>query len=228
MRFGAAPNGTSRFQKPSFPEDAEDPSVLITETGNSCYQVRPSSTNVSCSSNLFAATASGGGPRLGGPLPGNPRGATQSEDCLFADLYVPLSAFSNQVPVVIWIYGGAYIFGAKDAGFTNGMPFYDPKGLMRIAKQTGQEFIFVAGNYRLGAFGWLAGPTMEQGAAPNAGLWDQRLLMEFVNTYIDSFGGKTSDVSLWGESAGGGSILHHLTSAITPPPFHRVMVQSPA
>jgi len=118
-------------------------------------------------------------------------------------------------------------FGAKDAGFGQGMPFYNATGLLRTAHATGRDFIFVTGNYRLGAFGWLAGPTMEEHATPNAGLYDQRLLFDFVKMHIGKFGGDAGHISAWGESAGAASILHHLT-ATEPPVFNRVMVQSPA
>ena len=136
--------------------------MKVSEYGYSCFQARPNSSAVKCPSTPFTDIIADDLPRPGGPLPGNPRGATQSEDCLFADIYVPLSAFSTPVPVVNWVYGGAYVFGVKDTGWTNNLPYYDAKGLMRIAEKTGQKFIFIAGNYRLGAFGWLAGPTMEK------------------------------------------------------------------
>lgn len=53
---------------------------------------------------------------------------------------------------------------------------------------------------------------MEQNAQPNAGLHDQRLLLDWVQKYIGKIGGDKSSVSVWGLSAGGGSILHHLTA----------------
>lgn len=59
-------------------------------------------------------------------------------------------------------------------------------------------------NYRLGALGWLAGPTLQQsGGVSNAGLYDQRLAIEWVAKYIHLFGGDPNQITLLGESAGG-------------------------
>lgn len=146
-------------------------------------------------------------------------------------MYVPASAFAgnhtSSLPVAVYIYGGAFTFGAKDAGFDVGMPLYDATGIMRAAHTAGRDIVFVTGNYRLGAFGWLAGPTMEEFGTPNAGLWDQRLLFDFVKTHIPKVGGNASQISVWGESAGAGSIIYHLTST-EPPVWSRALALSPA
>ena len=146
--------------------------------------------------------------QIGGPLPPSPH----SEDCLFLDIYVPKSAFNlgiAKTPVVVWFFGGAYIFGSKDT-FGPKIPFYTGDGLIESASTIPKDVIFVAGNYRLGAFWWLAGPTMQSDGLPNAGLYDQRLILQWVQKYINLFGGDKTQVSAWGESAGAGSILHHL------------------
>jgi carboxylesterase type B len=67
-----------------------------------------------------------------------------------------------------------------------------------------------------------------QNGVANAGLWDQRLLVDFVTKYIGNFGGLADKISLWGESAGAGSILYQLTSS---PPISNIksaLLQSPA
>lgn len=156
----------------------------------------------------------------------------QDEDCLFLDIYVPETAIEKAksknatTPVVVWLFGGAFVFGSKDP-LLNGeysSPFYSGRGAVTSA---GHDLIFVAANYRLGAFGWLAGPSMQYQGYPNAGLSDQRLVFEFVQRYIGLVGGDSSQVSAWGESAGASSILHHLISK-NPPSFHRAAVNSPA
>ena len=150
------------------------------------------------------------------------------------DLYVPAPALQPNptlLPVVVWFYGGAYIFGAKDAGASSDLPLYDPTGMMQLLPG---KFIFVASNYRMGAFGWLAGPTMEANAVPNVGLEDQRLALQFVRDRISLFGGDATKVSAWGQSAGAGSILHHLIAqdpdkgVPRDPLFTRAILQSPA
>ena len=68
-------------------------------------------------------------------------------------------------------------------------------------------------NYRLGALGWLSGPTLEAaGGVSNAGLYDQRLAIEWVAKYAHLFGGDGRNITLLGESAGGGSIMHQITA----------------
>jgi carboxylesterase type B len=86
-------------------------------------------------------------------------------------------------------------------------------------------------NYRLGALGWLAGPTLQAaGGVSNAGLYDQRLALEWVQNNIHLFGGDPDRVTIIGESAGGGSIMHQITAygGQKPVPFAQAIPQSPA
>jgi carboxylesterase type B len=71
---------------------------------------------------------------------------------------------------------------------------------------------------------------MEREGAPNAGLWDQRAVMEWIKSYGNLFGGDTGNVSVWGESAGAGSITHHLTAfgGKKESLFNRAVIQSSA
>lgn len=72
------------------------------------------------------------------------------------------------------------------------------------------EVIYITGNYRLGAFGWLAGTTTGKQAVPNAGLYDQRLVFQWVQDFVHLVGGDKTQVPAWGESASASPILHHL------------------
>lgn len=105
--------------------------------------------------------------------------------------------------VLVWIYGGGYTSGSK-AGQNSG----SPAGLLRRGDG---NFIYVTINYRIGAFGWLSGPTLQHDGVANAGLWDQRFALEWVQRNIHLFGGDPDRVTVAGESAGGGSILHQIT-----------------
>jgi carboxylesterase type B len=84
--------------------------------------------------------------------------------------------------------------------------------------------------FKLGALGWLAGSTVEKEGTPNVGLWDQRAVLEWIQKYGNLFGADTDNVSVWGESAGAGSINHHLTAfgGSRPVLFKRAVIQSPA
>lgn len=158
-----------------------------------------------------------------------------AEDCLFLDVYVPQSVWEKGIkgisdtPVVVWFYGGAFEFGAKSA-YGGDVPFYEGNGLIAAARNLSEDMIFVAGNYRLGAFGWLSGHSIESLATANAGLYDQRLLLQWVQDFIHLFGGDKNQVSAWGESAGAGSILHHVIAdgGKQDPLFQRAFLQSPA
>ena len=90
--------------------------------------------------------------------------------------------------------------------------------------------MFVAINYRLGAFGWLSGPTLQSDGTANAGLYDQRLALEWVQKNIHLFGGDANCVTVAGESAGGGSIMHQITAfggLKGAAPFQQAILQSP-
>jgi carboxylesterase type B len=121
------------------------------------------------------------------------------------------------------IYGGGYTLGEKGGA-------YDPSGLIEASRVDGSEgIIFVAMNYRLGAFGWLSGPTLQSNGTANAALYDQRLAIEWVGQNIHLFGGDPERITLMGQSAGGGSIMHQITAygGAVPAPFQQAILQSP-
>lgn len=84
-------------------------------------------------------------------------------------------------------------------------------------------------NYRLGAFGWLSGPTFQENGTANAGLHDQRFAIEWVKKHISKFGGDPERITIFGESAGGGSIMHQITAygGLKPVSFQQALPQSP-
>ncbi|KAL0264937.1 hypothetical protein SLS55_000891 [Diplodia seriata] len=155
--------------------------------------------------------------------------AAETEDCLFLDVIVPKKIFESAgsaagAPVVVWIHGGGYTSGSK-------ISYGNPAGLI-ARSQTGSSdgVVFVALNYRLGAFGWLSGPTFQQDGTANLGLHDQRFALEWVQKNIHLFGGDKDRVTVVGESAGAGSIMHQITAfgGSAPSLFHQAVPQSPA
>jgi carboxylesterase type B len=83
---------------------------------------------------------------------------------------------------------------------------------------------------QLGAFGFLGGDTVEkEGGTPNAALWDQRAVFQWIQDYASLFGGDANDVSAWGESAGAASIIHHLAAFGGKKPilFKKAVLNSP-
>lgn len=243
IRFGKAPDGsaggTARFAASEAPDAVSSPETVFVKAPTAptaCLGVDMNQ-KVNCNE------TKGRTPNWGGPIlsPGHSKAdTTMSEDCLFLDIFVPVSAISSAatLPVVVWFYGGAYVFGSKDTGLAKSAPLYDGSGLMEAAKGMNGSLIYVAGNYRLAHLGWLAGSTVlgiddSKKATANAGLTDQRLLLKFVQDHIDKFGGDSSRVTAFGESAGAGSILHHLvamdsTGMPRDPMFSQAALQSAA
>lgn len=102
-----------------------------------------------------------------------------------------------------------------------------PNELMAATKEYWPDgAIWVAMNYRLGSFGFLASP--EDGIA-NAGLLDQRLALDWVQEHIHKFGGNPENVTIMGISAGAGSVMHQITAhgRRKDVPFHKAIAQSP-
>ncbi|KAH8152829.1 uncharacterized protein LAJ45_03055 [Morchella importuna] len=202
IRFAAPPVGNLRWAKPAAP--LTQSGVQDGTVGYQCMQAAPQQ--------LFVAY-----PILQSLEPA-------SEDCLFLDIQVPGAAVRGEVkdlPILFWIFGGGYVLGSKSFFLYDGNPFL---------KASGNNLIYVAPNYRLGAFGFLNGPTMESQGTPNAAFWDQRAALQWVQDYISLLGGDKTAVTAMGESAGAGSIMHHLTAqgGTLTPQFKRAILMSPA
>lgn len=130
-----------------------------------------------------------------------------SEDCLYMNVVRPAGHEDKKLPVAFWIHGG---------GFTQGGGVdqrYNTSFLVRNAVSIGKPIIAVTINYRLSAWGFLSGsPELASAGTLNLGLRDQRLAMHWVQENIAAFGGDPSQVTIWGESAGGASVGFHLTA----------------
>ena len=122
--------------------------------------------------------------------------AAGNEDCLYLNVYAPAEA--DDLPVMVWMHGGAFILGS-------GGGEYDPTRLVD------KDVIVVTLNYRLGLLGFLAHPGLEHDGG-NFGLMDQQQALRWVKDNIASFGGDADNVTIFGESAGGHSVLSHIVS----------------
>ncbi|OJJ42979.1 hypothetical protein ASPZODRAFT_19957 [Penicilliopsis zonata CBS 506.65] len=215
IRFAAPPTGKLRFEKPASPK--QETTLQTGEYGPSCIQNVPLGLF-----NLGILDKTPLGDMIDGGFSRFAGGT--DEDCLFLDVQVPGRAIragqvSFNLPVAVYFHGGAYTFGTKNHVSTKG-----------IWRQAGEDLIIVAANYRLGAYGWLAGTSMENQGTPNLGLYDQRAALQWVQSYIGLVGGDKRDVSAWGESAGAGSIMHHLVAfgGAQDPLFAKAVLISPA
>ena len=145
-----------------------------------------------------------------------------SEDCLNLNVWTPhLPADGDeQLPVLFWIHGGAFVNGSGS------VPWYDGSSLAARG-----DVVVVTINYRLGAFGFLdlsdlGGPDYQ--ASGNLGLLDQIAALRWVQENISVFGGDPNRVCLTGESAGAMSVGTLLATDAAKGMFHRAILQSGA
>jgi len=134
---------------------------------------------------------------LGDIVPGMKVRDTDEDSCLTLNVWAP--AADTPLPVLVWFHGGSFVIGASS------QPVYDGALLA-----TEQQVVVVSANYRLGAFGFL--DARRFGGVANCGVRDAVCALEWVRDHIAAFGGDPSRVVAFGESAGGGLLLHALAS----------------
>jgi para-nitrobenzyl esterase len=138
--------------------------------------------------------------------------ANDSEDCLYLDVHAPTG--QGPFPVMVNFHGGNFVTGGTGQ-------YADPSPLV----SNGVIVVNVA--YRLGAMGFLAHPALVQdGAAGNYGIMDQQLALRWVQDNIAHFAGDSTNVTIFGESAGGFSVMTHLASPGSKGLFVKAIVQS--
>ncbi|MFE8595544.1 carboxylesterase/lipase family protein [Archangium violaceum] len=154
--------------------------------------------------------------KSGGGDPG-----TLSEDCLYLNVWTPRfeeGARPSGLPVMVWIHGGAYIIGA------GGLPVYNGSPLVK------KGAIVVTLNYRLGHLGFFSHPALdkENPTKPinNFGLLDQIAALQWVQRNIAEFGGDPNNVTIFGQSAGGKSVLALFCTPLAKGLFHKGIAQS--
>lgn len=141
----------------------------------------------------------------------------QSEDCLYLNVWTP-GLDGAKRPVMVWIHGGAFVLGAGSE------PLYDGRRLSERG-----DVVVVTINYRLGALGYLAHPSLVDeatGACGNWGLLDQIAAIEWVRDNIEAFGGDPSNITIFGESAGSMSVTTIMSAPGARGLFRRAIAQS--
>ena len=141
-----------------------------------------------------------------------------SEDCLTVNVWRPATETAQPLPVMVWIHGGGFVNGSGTAAL------YDGSALAR------QGVVVVTLNYRLGRFGFFAHPALTRedpnGSLGNYGLLDQIAALKWVRANIAAFGGDPTQVTVFGESAGGMSVNHLMVSPAARGLFQRAIVES--
>jgi len=137
-----------------------------------------------------------------------------SEDCLYLNVFTPETKFlgGTAYPVMVWIHGGAFRFGSSTS------EHYGPERLLE------EDIVLVTINYRMGPFGFLT--TGDDIAPPNVGILDQRMALRWVQENIAAFAGDPERVTLFGESAGGISVMAHMASPGSRGLFHQAIAMS--
>jgi para-nitrobenzyl esterase len=154
------------------------------------------------------------------PFPGDaaPLGTPPAEDCLYLNVWLPAAAPVGRLPVMVWIYGGGFVNGGSSPAVYDGSAF------------ARRGVAFVSFNYRLGRFGFFGHPALTKespdGPLGNYGYLDQIAALHWVQRNIAAFGGDPRNVTIFGESAGGGSVLTLLTSPMAKGLFHKAIVES--
>jgi carboxylesterase type B len=145
------------------------------------------------------------------------------EDCLSLNVYVPSgnrTAPPGGWPIMLFWYGGSWEMGA--AGF----PLYDADADVQLM----EDIIFASSNYRENAMGFLAGDDLRaespDGSVGNYGLLDQRAALKFLHDNAAGFSGNPDRITIFGESAGAGSVSHHLTMPSSWPYFSAAAMES--
>ncbi|KAF7288358.1 Carboxylic ester hydrolase [Mycena chlorophos] len=185
IRYAAPPTGPLRWQAPTAPASTRGIQQATTQP-LMCYQGALGSN----------ATAD--------PLLVRRVTSAQSEDCLFLSVYSPSLTPKKLLPTLVWIHGGGnlrYLEGA--ASDYNGT---------ELVIESNHNLVVVIIQYRLGLFGFLAGQEIHDHGAANAGLLDQQFALRWVHQNINKFGGDPAHVTIWGESAGAGSVFQHLVA----------------
>jgi para-nitrobenzyl esterase len=143
-----------------------------------------------------------------------------SEDCLFANLWTGATSATERRPVLVWIYGGGF------SGGSGSNQQFDGEALAK------KGAVVVTFNYRLGALGFLATPELSKESGHNAsgdfGLLDDIAMLQWVHKNIASFGGDPDRVTIFGQSAGAGSVGFLAMSPLAKGLFQRAIEESHA
>lgn len=144
-----------------------------------------------------------------------------SLDCLYLNVFSPKGA-SSPLPVMVWVYGGAYSQGGTGAKVLGSADV--PYDLAKFAAET--NCVVVTFNYRLNLYGFLDLHSLDSSFDRNNGLFDQIMALKFVKENIKAFGGDPDNITVFGQSAGGACILALMTMKEAEGLFHKAIVQS--
>jgi para-nitrobenzyl esterase len=189
--FAATTGGSNRW-KPPQPATAWTTTLNATALGPICPQIDPSTS-------AYATTS--------------------DENCLTLNVWTPALESATPLPVMVWIFGGAYSFGSGGAAPYSGDQLV-PKG----------NVVVVTMNYRVGTLAFFAHTELAaedpSHSTGNYGLLDQQAALKWVQTNIAAFGGDKNNVTVFGESAGANSVCLQLLSPGSRGLFAKAIIES--
>lgn len=142
-----------------------------------------------------------------------------SEDCLYLNIFVPQgSKLSYNLPVMVYLFGGAFLLGASNDVEVLGQSLYDG---VELADRG--NVIVVTVNYRVGTLGFLS--SGDHRMPGNYGLWDQHAAISWVKRNIENFGGNPDNMTIFGQSAGAASVSYQMLSPYSKGLFRRAITQ---
>ncbi len=142
---------------------------------------------------------------------------TYSEDCLFLNVFTPDTAKrGDKLPVLIYIHGGSFTGGCGHEKHLDG-PVWPTRSIIGVTL-----------NYRLGPYGFLCLPELQEeaGFTGNYGLYDQLTAIRWVKDNIAAFGGDPENITIMGQSAGAMSVQLHCLSPLSDGLFQRAVMSS--
>uniref|UniRef100_A0A8C7WUX6 Carboxylic ester hydrolase n=1 Tax=Oryzias sinensis TaxID=183150 RepID=A0A8C7WUX6_9TELE len=142
-----------------------------------------------------------------------------SENCLYLNIFVPQGlSLSTNLPVMVYLFGGAFLLGASNDVAILGDSLYDGKELADRG-----DVIVVTVNYRVGTLGFLS--TGDDRLPGNYGLWDQHAAISWIRRNIAAFGGHPDNLTIFGQSAGAASVSYQMISPYSKGLFRRAISQ---
>src|ERR1035441_10484085 len=211
IRYGAAPVGPLRFMPPQRPKPWKGVADA-TEFGAPAIQMAPP---------ISASPATDFGRQLATIYTTPAEIKIQNEDCLFLNVWTPGLGGGTGRPVMVWLHGGGFAYGS------GAWPIYDGANLAKKG-----DVVVVTVNHRLNVFGYLYLAQIGQlgndayAKSGNAGMLDLVAALEWVRDNIEAFGGDPGNVTIFGESGGGGKVSTLMAMPGAKGLFHKGIVES--
>jgi para-nitrobenzyl esterase len=145
-------------------------------------------------------------------------GLEDSEDCLYLHVVTPAKSSHDKLPVMVWFHGGGFTIGTSSDALYNSY------------RLPSNGVITVSVNHRLGVMGLLAHPllTAESGTSGNYMVLDMIAALQWVQKNIKAFGGNPNNVTIFGQSGGGGKVSALMASPMAAGLFNKAIIESGA